>query len=193
MVTGSVAVDRFAPSAAGRTRLFDAGVVVGSLLVALCAQLAVPVPMSPVPITGQTFGVLVVGALLGCRRGAAALALYALEGACGLPVFAGLRAGFPVLAGPTGGYILGFIAAAAVTGALAERGWDRRFLTAVSAMSIGTAVIFAFGVAWLSVFVGAASALPMGLVPFLPGAVIKIAAAASVLPVGWRWLGRRGE
>lgn len=192
--TNSVVVDHVVPPALARARVFDASVILaGSLLVALCAQLAFPLPMSPVPITGQTFGVLVVGALLGRRRGAAALALYVAEGAVGFPVFAGFRAGLPVLVGPTGGYLIGFIVAAGVTGWLAERGWDRHWWRAALAMTFGTGVIFLFGAAWLSRFVGLDSTIPLGVTPFLPGAILKIAAAAGALPLGWRWLGRRGR
>lgn len=168
-------------------------VVGGSLLVALSAQLVVYLPFTPVPITGQTLGVLLVGATLGARRGAAALALYLAEGAVGLPFFAGGMAGAAVLLGPTGGYLLAFPLAAFVTGRAADRGWDRRGLTTAAAMSLGAAVIFAGGLAWLSFFVGWERVWVAGLVPFLPGALLKIIVASAALPLAWRLLGRRGE
>lgn len=166
-------------------------VLAGSFLVAVCAQVAIPLPFSPVPITGQTFAVVLVGALLGSRRGALALVAYVLEGAVGLPVFANLRAGAGVIMGPTGGYILGFVVAAAATGFLAERGWDRRIATAVLAMTAGTVLIFACGLPWLAAYVGTTNVWTMGLIPFIPGAIVKLALAALVLPIGWRFMGRR--
>jgi biotin transport system substrate-specific component len=166
-------------------------VLAGSFLVAVCAQVAIPLPFSPVPITGQTFAVVLVGALLGSRRGALALVAYVLEGAVGLPVFANLRAGAGVIMGPTGGYILGFVVAAAATGFLAERGWDRRIATAVLAMTAGTVLIFACGLPWLAAYVGTTNVWAMGLIPFIPGAIVKLALAALVLPIGWRFMGRR--
>src|SRR5262249_26180348 len=127
-------------------------VVAASALTAIAAQLAIPVPWSPVPITGQTFAVLLSGALLGPRRAFLAQVLYLAEGAVGLPVFAGASAGAAVLAGPTTGYLISFPFAAALTGALAERGWDRRFSTMVAAMLLGSVVTFGLGLALLSRF-----------------------------------------
>lgn len=160
-------------------------VVGGSVLTALMAQIAIPLPFTPVPITGQTFGVLLTGAILGSRRGALSMALYLLEGVSGLPVFAGGASGPERLLGPTGGYLLGFVAAAWVTGYLCERGWDRRVLSAALAMGIGNGVIYLFGLPWLACFIGPASALMAGLWPFTPGDLIKIALAALALPSGW--------
>jgi biotin transport system substrate-specific component len=168
-------------------------VVGGSLVVALSAQLVVRLPFTPVPITGQTLGVLLVGAALGARRGAAALALYLMEGAAGLPFFAGGMAGAAYLLGPTGGYLLAFPLAAFITGWAAERGWDRNGLTTAAAMTLGVAVIFAGGLAWLSFFIGSERVWVAGLLPFLPGAVIKIAVASAALPLAWRLIGRRGK
>ena len=167
-------------------------IVGGSLVVALSAQLVVRLPFTPVPITGQTLGVLLVGAALGARRGAAALALYLIEGAAGLPFFAGGMAGASYLLGPTGGYLLAFPLAAYVTGLAADRGWDRNGRTTALAMSLGSAVLFAGGLAWLSLFVGWERVWVAGLFPFLPGAVIKIAVASAALPMAWRVIGRRG-
>lgn len=172
-------------------------VLVGSIFVAATAQ--IQVPFYPVPFTGQTFGVLVVGLALGWRLGGLSLALYALEGAIGLPVFAGFKGGWAILMGPTGGYIVGFVFAAAIAGALAEKGWSRRVLLTVAAMVIGNLVIYACGVAWLTnwyatlgtKFIPAGmtayeAGIANGLVPFLLGDAAKIIAAALVLPGAWK-------
>lgn len=175
--------------------LKSAALVVGfSLLVALAAQIVVPLPFTPVPLTGQTFAVLLTGALLGSRLGAAALALYVAEGALGLPFFRGGAAGLAHLTGPTAGYLLAFPLAAFVTGLLAERGWDRRVWTAAAAMFVGSLVILACGWAWLALLTGSASsAFQQGVAPFLPGDLLKIALAACALPTGWALLGRRKD
>ena len=161
-------------------------IVGASLANAAAAQLAIPVPWSPVPITGQTFAVLLSGAVLGARRGFAAQLLYLAEGAAGLPVFAGGAAGAAVLLGPTGGYLLAFPFAAALTGALAAQGWDRRFVTTAAAMLLGSAVIFALGLALLSRFIPSGRLLAAGLLPFLPGDLIKATLAAIAFPAAWR-------
>lgn len=161
-------------------------ILAGSLLLALTAQVAIP--MWPVPITGQTFGVLLVGALLGSRRGALSVLTYLAEGFIGLPVFAGGAAGIARLLGPTGGYLLGFVVAAFVVGWLSERGWDRRALTTAAAMVVGNFVIYSFGASWLTSFVGWERALAVGVVPFLIGDAVKIGLAALALPFGWRLL-----
>jgi len=166
-------------------------IVAGSLLVAALAQIAIPLPWTPVPITGQTLGVLLAGAALGAKRGGAALLLYLAEGAAGLPFFAGGAGGPHVFLGPTGGYLVGFPVAAVAVGALAERGWDRRFASTAAAMTVGTAILFVTGAAWLGVFVGYEHALAMGVAPFLPGAAIKIGVAAAAMPLAWRWVGKR--
>jgi biotin transport system substrate-specific component len=164
--------------------------VVASLVTAAAAQIAIPLPWSPVPITGQTFAVLLSGAVLGARRAFLAQALYLIEGAAGLPVFAGGAGGAHVLVGPTAGYLMAFPFAAAVTGALAERGFDRRFWTMLVAMLLGSAVFFALGLAWLSRFVPADRLLATGLLPFLPGDLFKSALAAGAFPALWRLVGR---
>jgi biotin transport system substrate-specific component len=174
--------------------LYDVGLILGgSVLVALSAQWAVPLPFSPIPITGQTLAVLLVGALLGARRGSLCVLTYLLEGCAGLPVFAGARAGLGVLFGPTGGYLLGFVAAAWVSGWLAERGWDRRTGTAFLAMALGNVIIYAFGLAWLSRFVGGGHVLELGFLPFVPGDILKLILGTLLLPAGWRLLGHRGK
>lgn len=166
-------------------------VVGASLVTALAAQIAVPLPWSPVPITGQTFAVLLGGAVLGARRGFLAQLLYLAEGAAGMPVFAGGDAGWLKLVGPTGGYLLAFPLAAAVTGFLAERGWDRRFVTMLGAMLLGSVVIFGLGLVMLSRFVPAPTLLAQGLLPFLPGDLLKSTLAALAFPTAWRWTRRR--
>jgi biotin transport system substrate-specific component len=167
-------------------------VVVGfSLLTALAAQVVVPLPFTPVPLTGQTFAVLLTGALLGPRLGALAMLAYLAEGAAGLPFFRGGAGGVGHFSGATAGYLLAFPAAAYVTGLLAERGWDRRFRTAAAAMALGSFVILACGWAWLALmFKGGAEAFRLGVAPFLPGDVLKVALAAAALPAGWALLRR---
>ncbi len=163
-------------------------IVAGSLLIALSAQITLP--MWPVPITGQTFGVLLIAALLG-RRSTLSVILYLVQGALGLPFFAGGAAGVGQLIGPTGGYLLGFVAAAFVVGWLCELGWDHKVGTAVAAMLIGNVIIYFFGMVWLANFVGLNQVLQIGLLPFIPGDIIKIILAALVLPAGWQLLARR--
>lgn len=163
----------------------------GSLLIALAAQVAVPLPFSPVPVTGQTFAVLLIGAAFGARLGAATVLLYLAGGVAGLPVFAPIGPpGLARLVGPTGGYLVGFVAAAWVVGALAERGWDRRVLTALVAMVAGEIAIYAFGLAGLARFVPAERLLGAGLFPFVPGDLVKLGLAALALPATWRIVGR---
>jgi biotin transport system substrate-specific component len=162
----------------------------GSWFVALLAQISIPLGFTPVPITGQTLGVLLVGSLLGTRLGTLALLLYVAQGAIGLPFFADGNSGVQVLYGSTAGYIFGFVLAAALTGRLAERGWDRKVSTTVLSMVLGTVLIYVPGVLWLAGFVGGLSeAVVLGVLPFLLGAVIKIAVAAGVLPGAWKLLG----
>ena len=169
-------------------------IAAGSVLVALAAQVAVPLPFTPVPWTLQPLAVLLVGALLGARRGAAALVAYLAEGASGLPVFAGGALGVAPLMGPTAGYLFGFVPAAFVTGFLAARGWDRRLFSTWAAMALGSATLFAFGVVWLSRFLGWEGAVAAGLTPFVVGDLLKQMLAALLLPTLWvvsRKLGRR--
>ena len=162
-----------------------------SLLTAGAAQLAIPVPWSPVPITGQTFAVLLTGAALGARRAFMAQVIYLAEGAAGLPFFAGGTAGAAFLSGPTGGYLLAFPFAASLTGFLAGRGWDRRFIGTFAAMLLGSVIIFAGGLAGLSRFVPNDRLLAAGLLPFIPGDLIKSALAALAFPATWRLTHRR--
>lgn len=165
-------------------------VVAFSLLTALAAQIVIPLPWTPIPITGQTFAVLLTGALLGSRLGALAMIAYVIEGASGLPFFQSGNGGVRYLIlSPTAGYLLSYPLAAFVTGLLAERGWDKRFLTAALAMAFGSIMILLCGWSWLAIWSGsAAHALSIGVLPFLPGDIIKIALAAAALPSGWALL-----
>lgn len=164
-------------------------VVGGSLVVAAAAHISVP--MLPVPMTLQTLAVLVVGAALGSRLGAAALTLYAMDGAAGLPVFAPTPDGYPGIMGPTGGYVLGFILAAALVGWLAERGWDKSLPRMALAMVLGAAVLYVPGLAWLSTFVGGlGKAVEFGLTPFVLGDAVKAAIATLAVPAAWKLLSR---
>ncbi|MDQ3257188.1 MAG: biotin transporter BioY [Acidobacteriota bacterium] len=167
-------------------------VVAFSLLTALAAQIVIPLPFTPVPITGQTFAVLLTGALLGSRLGALAMIAYLVEGASGLPFFRGGNGGAHyLLFSPTTGYLLAYPVAAFVTGLLSERGWDKRYLWAAAAMGIGSLVILFGGWAWLSLFFRtAADAFNAGVAPFIIGDIVKIALAAAMLPTGWAILRR---
>lgn len=172
-----------------RTRVRTAALVVaGAALTALCAQISVPVPGTPVPVTLQTFAVLLTGAALGAGRGAAAQALYVAVGVLGFPVYADGQGGWEAATGATAGYLVGFVVAAALVGALAERRQDRAVLTAVPAMLFGSAVIYTFGTAWLAVHldVTAARAVELGLTPFVIGDAAKLLVAGLALPAAWK-------
>lgn len=169
----------------------DLGLVIGgSLVIAAAAQVRLFLPFTPVPVTGQTFAVLLIGALFGARRGAATAMTYLALGVMGLPVFAAAPPGPAALVSPTAGYLAGFVAAAWVTGTLSEKGWDRKPWTAALAMTLGSCVIFACGLLWLGRFTGWNSVLQTGLFPFIPGDLLKIALATAILPAGWRFLGK---
>lgn len=163
-------------------------VVSFAVLTALSAQAAVWA--GPVPLSAQTFAVVLSGALLGSKRGALSQVTYIGMGAVGAPVFAGWHGGIAHLMGPTGGYLAGFVAAAFVVGLLAERGWDRRVLTTAAAMFAGNVVIYVFGLAWLAYFMPKGTVLSAGLYPFIPGDIIKTVLAAVALPSGWALLRR---
>jgi biotin transport system substrate-specific component len=168
-------------------------VVAASLVTAAAAQLEIRLPWTPVPITGQTFAVLMSGIVLGARRAFAAQCLYLLEGASGLPFFAGGAAGVLKLVGPTGGYLMAFPFAAAITGALAENAWDRKPVTMFLTMLAVSTIIFALGLAQLSRFVPGSALLASGLVPFIPGDIVKSLLAAAALPLAWRLVPRSGD
>jgi biotin transport system substrate-specific component len=168
-------------------------ILAGSFLIALSAQLQFILPFSPVPITGQTFAVLLLGALYGSKRGLATALTYIALGVMGLPVFAGGALGVARLLGPTAGYLVGFIAAAFVVGLLSERGWDRKAWTTATSMLIGNSIIYMAGVLWLSRFVGWQAVLSTGFLPFLVGDALKLALATVLLPTGWRLIGQAGQ
>ncbi len=164
--------------------------VLGSLL--LTASAKVKVPFEPVPITMQTFAVLVIGMAYGWRLALATVLLYLGEGAVGVPVFTDTPqrgVGLAYMLGTTGGYLAGFALAATAVGWLAERGWDRNLLTALAAMVIGMVLMFAPGVSWLAVHIGWPNAIKFGLTPFLYGEALKLALAAAILPLAWRQFG----
>ena len=162
-------------------------IATGALFLAALAQIEIVLPFTPVPITGQTFGVLLIGAVLGSTRGAASILLYITEAALGLPFFAGGASGLRVLTGATAGYLVGFIVAAYAVGWLAERGLERSLRTSIIPFLAGTLIIYAGGVAWLSVVLGSFSkAVALGLLPFLAGDVVKLIAASMVLPGAWK-------
>jgi len=165
-----------------------------TVLTAMAAQVSIPLPFTPVPFTLHTLSVLLGGAALGARLGLASQVLYLAAGIAGLPVFAAspiLPQGLARLLGPTGGYLMSYPFAAFITGALAERGFDRRYLTSVLAMTAGLVVIFTVGVAWMAwgaAPIGLDRALRAGLYPFIPADVLKVLLAAAVLPSAWRFL-----
>lgn len=162
-------------------------IVLGSLLIAALAQIEILLPFTPVPITGQTFGVLLIGAALGSKRGAASMILYITEGAMGLPFFAGGASGFGILSGATAGYLVGFVGAAYVVGWLAEGGLERSVRTSIIPFLVGTFVIYLFGITWLSIVLGSVGkAFALGVVPFLFGDVVKLILASTTLPIAWK-------
>ena len=184
-------IDRVVP----RSMVTDVALIfAGAVLTAIAAQIAIP--MWPVPITGQTFAVLLVGAVLGASRGALSMITYISLGAAGLPVFTGAVSG--ITFGTTFGYLVGFIAAAAVVGWFSQRNWHKKVSGVLASFVIGNAVIYMFGLPWLAFALsnlGLASDLgavtAAGLVPFLVGDAIKMALAAAALPLAWKYLGTK--
>ena len=170
-------------------------VITGALFLYLTARISIPVQGSPVPITGQTFGVLLVGGALGFRRGLLAITLYVLLGVVGLPFFAEGKGGLIVIWGATGGYLIGFVVAGAVVGRLTELGWDRHIGGALGAMLIGSVLIYVVGLPWLMVVTGSSPAetIDHGLRPYLVGDAIKLALAAVIFPSAWWFVGRRPD
>src|SRR5260221_10844043 len=166
-------------------------VLAGSALIALASQIRLPLPFSPVPVTGQTFAILLVAAALG-RLGVASVLAYIAEGALGLPTFAGGATGLAYVGGPPGGYLVAFVLAAVIVGAAAEREWDRRLATSLLVMFLGEIAIYACGVAWLARFPLPVSPWQAGLIPFIPGDLFKMVLAALALPTAWRVVRRWG-
>ena len=173
-------------------------IVAGTAFIYLMTQVVIPLePFSPVPITGQTLAVLVVGGTLGAVRGGSSVVLYLLLGMASFPrTFAEGKTGVEYLfaSSPTGGYLIGFFLAAVLVGYLCQRGWDRSIRSAIGAMLLGEVVIYVIGVPWLAnaIEVPAAKALEFGLYPFVVGDMIKLFIAAGLLPVTWRLLGKNG-
>lgn len=184
-----------------RTGIRVASVLLITALTAAAAQVSIPLPFTPVPFTLQPMVVLLGGAALGARLGMSAQVIYLLAGIAGLPVFAAsavLPQGPLRLLGPTGGFLWSYPVAALVAGSLAERGFDRRYLTSVAAMTCGLAIVFACGVTWLALFArpagtGFDAALRTGFYPFVPADIFKVLIAAAIMPSLWRLLGRDGS
>lgn len=187
---GAVLADLL-PASRAKNAVDTALVVGGAALTGIAAQIAVPVPGSPVPVSGQTFAALLVGTALGARRGFLSLALYAMVGMAGMPWFAEGESGYAM---PSFGYILGMLLAATVVGALARRGADRSMLRTAGAMALGSVIIYAVGVPYLALATGMSfsAAIAAGLVPFLIGDALKAALAMGALPSAWKLIGRRG-
>jgi biotin transport system substrate-specific component len=163
-------------------------VLAGAAVIAGAAQVSIPLPFTPVPVTGQTFAVLLVGGALGTLRGLSAAVLYVLLGLAGAPIYADHASGWHVLSGPTGGYLIGIALAAALAGRLAERRWDRTVSSAIGAMLTGNVVVYLCGLPWLahSLGTGLTKTLELGLYPFVPGDLLKLYLAAALLPAAWR-------
>lgn len=190
MQQSATLIDTVFAGKSSRSLLRDAMIALAATgLLTISAK--IQVPFYPVPMTMQSLVVLVIGAAFGWRLGAATLALYLAEGAMGLPVFA-KGGGLPYMFGPTGGYLLGFVAAAAVTGYLAERGWTKSVLGALAALTIGHAVIFLFGFGWLAYLIGASKAYLGGVAPFYAATLFKTLLGAALLPAAW-WLVERAR
>ncbi len=162
-----------------------------NLILVASAYLSFNLPFSPVPVTGQTLGVLLIAMAVGRVRGTAVVMAYIAEGAAGLPVFAGGKAGVAALMGPTGGYLMGFIAAAMVVGYLSDKGWFTGYIKSVIAMTLGTITIIMFGLPWLSMYVPTGAVLTTGLVPFIPGAIVKLGIGSLILPTIMKFVGRK--
>jgi biotin transport system substrate-specific component len=167
-------------------------VLAGTGLVAGAAQISVKLPFTPVPITGQTFAVVLVGASLGAIRGTASLLLYLWLGVAGAPIYAHHDSGWNVITSASGGYIVGFVLAAAITGVLAERGWDKRLSSSIGAMLTGNVVVYLVGLPWLAVVLDTnlEKTLEYGLYPFVPGDTFKLYLAAAALPGAWQLVSR---
>jgi biotin transport system substrate-specific component len=167
-------------------------VLAGTALVAGAAQFSVKLPFTPVPITGQTFAVLLVGASLGCVLGTASLMLYLWLGVAGAPIYAHHDSGWSAITSASGGYIVGFVLAAALTGFLAERRWDRRLSSSIGLMLTGNVVIYLVGLPWLAIVLNTnlEKTLEYGLYPFIPGDTFKLYLAAGALPAAWKLVGR---
>jgi biotin transport system substrate-specific component len=194
-LTHPTLLDTLWPQAAGRRAWRNLALsLVGTLALTVSAKLQIP--FWPVPLTMQTFVVLVIGAAFGWRLGTATLLLYLAEGAAGLPVFAGTPArgvGLAYMSGPTGGYLVGFVVGAALCGWLAERGWDRSVWLTALALGLGHVLVLFCGWAWLAILVGPQKAYVAGVAPFYAATLLKTALAMAVLPLSWRLLAARSR
>ena len=197
IASGTTLADYLVPARSTSRRnllIRDGLLILGfSLFLALCAQIAFHLPFTPVPVTLQTLAVLLTGAALGSKRGGLAMIAYLVEGAAGLPVFENGTGGLVHLVGVTGGYLWAFPIAAFVVGLLCERGLDRRILTSALAMLPGTLIIYAIGVSWLAIalHISFGKALTFGMLPFIPGDLLKLVIAAALLPIAWAIVRRR--
>jgi biotin transport system substrate-specific component len=158
----------------------------GVVLLAIMAQVALPLPFSPVPITGQTLGVLIIGSFFGAKRAAMTTVAYLVVGSMGLPVFSQGGFGLAKLLGPTGGYLIGFVLAATAMGFLAEFKSDRDIKSALISFAIGHSIVFICGLVWLGFYVGFSKVLQLGFIPFIPGMIIKTILAASITSIVWK-------
>ena len=161
-----------------------ASVLFGSLLLAISAQITIP--LQPVPVTLQSFAALFIGMAFGPKIGSKIILLYLCEGVCGLPFFANFTCGLPVLLGPTGGYLLGFIPSAILTGYLLQIGWARSYITILLSAILGTIVLFIPGYLWLSKFIGFYPAFQLGVIPFFTVEIIKLIIFTFVTPLLWK-------
>ena len=190
----------FVPRSSRRSAIIarEIALVTGfALLTAALAQVRIPLGFTPVPVTGQTLAVLLAGASLGAWRGASSQLLYWLLGMVGLPFYSNATSGWSVATGPTMGYLVGFIVAAAVVGRLAEHHQDRKVLTSIAAMTFGSVIIYAFGATWLAIDLGIplatgeTNAIALGVAPFLVGDVIKMCLAGAATASTWRFINRK--
>ena len=153
---------------------------------ALMAQISIQLPFTPVPLTGQSLGVLIIASAYGFRLGAMTTLAYILLGASGLPIFANQEGGLSIIFGATGGYLIGFFIASMVIGSLAEKGWDRKISNSFAMFTIGHLIIFCLGMVWLATVAPEVDVLAAGLIPFIPGAIIKTLIATGLFPLIWR-------
>jgi biotin transport system substrate-specific component len=168
-------------------------ILTGTVFLAVMAQIAFPIPGSPVPFTGQTLGVLLLGTAYGAGLGASTVAFYLLMGMAGAPIFSSGTGGIERIVGPTGGYLVGMLISSLVLGALAGRKWDQKIKTVIPTMIIGNLIIFAIGLLWLNQYTGQSWlwTFEKGFTPFIFGEIIKIAIASTALPTVWKYVAKR--